>query len=61
MLLNWIVIFLIIAAIAGYFGFSGVAQESQWIAKTLFFIFLILLVISWMQQAGFIDPFNFNF
>ena len=55
MLLNWIVVFLLIALIAGYFGFGGVSQQSAWIAKTLFFIFLILFILAWMQDSGFIN------
>lgn len=55
MILSWVVIFLIIAIIAGFFGFSGVAQESAWIAKVLFVIFLALFLLTWLQDNGFID------
>lgn len=55
MLLSWVVIFLIIAVAAGFFGFSGVSQESAWIAKVLFFVFLVLFLIAWMQDAGLIS------
>ncbi len=47
MLLNWAFIFLIVAIIAGVFGFSGVARESAWIAKVLFVVFLIIFVLSY--------------
>ncbi|HEU4659740.1 MAG TPA: DUF1328 family protein [Pseudolabrys sp.] len=43
-MLKWALIFLIIAIIAGIFGFSGVAQASATIAKVLFGIFLVLFV-----------------
>jgi uncharacterized membrane protein YtjA (UPF0391 family) len=52
MLLNWVIVFLIIAVISGVFGFSGVANESAWIAKILFLVFLILFAISFVQQQG---------
>lgn len=41
MFLKWAIIFGIIAAIAGFFGFTGVAAGSAGIAKTLFIISLI--------------------
>ena len=44
MLLSWVVIFLVIALVAGFFGFGGVANESAWIAKVLFFVFLVLFL-----------------
>ena len=44
-LLSWTVVFLVIALIAGVFGFGGVASESVGIAKIIFFIFLVLFII----------------
>ena len=46
MLLNWALIFLVLALIAGVFGFSGIAKESAGIAKILFFVFLIIYLAS---------------
>ncbi len=47
-MIKWAIIFFIISLVAGFFGFSGVAQDSRIIAKVLFFIavaiFLIVLV-----------------
>lgn len=60
MLLSWVVIFLIIALVAGFLGFGGVAQESAWIAKALFFVFLVLFLIVWMQDMGWIDTTFFS-
>ncbi|HSW75590.1 MAG TPA: DUF1328 family protein [Candidatus Saccharimonadales bacterium] len=54
MLLSWVVIFLVVALIAGFFGFGGVASDSAWIAKVLFFIFLVLFLIAWMQDMGYL-------
>lgn len=43
-MLKWAVVFLIIAIIAGVFGFSGVEQASASIAKVLFGVFLVLFL-----------------
>lgn len=45
-MLRWALIFLIVALIAGALGFGGIAGTSMGIAKILFWIFLVLLVIS---------------
>jgi uncharacterized membrane protein YtjA (UPF0391 family) len=45
-MLSWIITFLIIALIAGALGFTGIAGTSMGIAQTLFYIFLVLFVIS---------------
>lgn len=45
-MLAWAVIFLIIAIIAGIFGFRDVEGLATQIAKVLFFIFLVIFVIS---------------
>ena len=45
-MLGWAVIFLIIALVAAIFGFGGIAVASAGIAKILFFLFLVLFVIS---------------
>jgi uncharacterized membrane protein YtjA (UPF0391 family) len=43
---SWVVTFLIIALIAGVLGFGGVAGASIEIAKAIFFIAIILFLIS---------------
>jgi uncharacterized membrane protein YtjA (UPF0391 family) len=45
-MLNYAWIFLVIAIIAAIFGFGGVAAASAGIAKTLFYVFLAIFVIS---------------
>ena len=45
-MLGWAAVFLIIALVATVFGFGGIAAASAGIAKLLFFIFLLLFVIS---------------
>ena len=43
-MLKWAFIFLLIAIVAGLFGFTGVEQASATIAQWLFGIFLVLFV-----------------
>lgn len=45
-MLRWTVIFLVVALIAAIFGFGGIAESAAGIAKVLFFIFLVLFIIS---------------
>jgi len=45
-MLRFAIIFFIIAIIAAVFGFGGISAEAEGIAKILFFIFLVLFVIS---------------
>jgi len=45
---GWAITFLIVAIVAGIFGFAGIAGTATWIAKILFVVglavFLVLLV-----------------
>ena len=45
-MLGWAVVFLIIALVAAVLGFGGIAAASAGIGKVLFFVFLVLFVIS---------------
>ena len=45
-MLRWTVIFLIVAIIAAIFGFGGIASGAAYIAKILFFIFIVLFLLS---------------
>jgi uncharacterized membrane protein YtjA (UPF0391 family) len=45
-MLSWVVTFLIVALIAGILGFGGIAGASVEIAKAIFFIAVILFLIS---------------
>ena len=45
-MLGWIVTFLIVALIAGILGFGGVAGASIEIAKIIFFIAVVLFLVS---------------
>jgi len=44
-LLGWALIFLVVALIAALFGFAGIANTSAGIAKTLFFIFVVIFIV----------------
>ncbi len=44
-MIKWAIIFFIISVVAGFFGFTGVAQGSRSIAKVLFFIALAVFLI----------------
>ncbi|AIQ20541.1 MULTISPECIES: DUF1328 domain-containing protein [Paenibacillus] len=45
-MLKWSVILLVIALIAGVFGFFNIVGAAVGIAKVLFFIFLVLFIVS---------------
>jgi uncharacterized membrane protein YtjA (UPF0391 family) len=45
-MLAWALTFLVIALVAGLFGFGIIASTSIGIAKILFFVFLILFLVS---------------
>ena len=45
-MLGWVVTFLIVALVAGVLGFGGVAGASIEIAKIIFFIAVVLFVVS---------------
>lgn len=45
-MLRWAIAFFIIALLAAVLGFTGIALAAAGIAKILFYIFLILFLIS---------------
>jgi uncharacterized membrane protein YtjA (UPF0391 family) len=45
-MLGWVITFLIVALIAGLLGFGGIAGASIEIAKIIFFIALVMFLIS---------------
>jgi uncharacterized membrane protein YtjA (UPF0391 family) len=49
--LGWALTFLVIALIAGAFGFGGIASASAGIAQILFVIFLALFVIAMVLRV----------
>jgi len=50
-MLSWAIAFLVVALIAAFFGFSGIASASAGIAKILFVIFLVLFLVTLLSQA----------
>ncbi|MFN3512852.1 MAG: DUF1328 domain-containing protein [Phenylobacterium sp.] len=45
-MLGWALTFLVVALIAGLLGFTSIAGAAMGIAKILFFVFLVLFVVS---------------
>ena len=45
-MLRYAIIFFVIALIAALFGFGGIAAGATEIAKILFFVFIVLFVVS---------------
>ncbi|MCR9124649.1 MAG: DUF1328 domain-containing protein [Rhodobacteraceae bacterium] len=43
-MLYWSLVFLVVALVAGVFGFGGIAAASVGIAQFLFFLFAVLFV-----------------
>ena len=44
-MLKWALIFLVIGLVAGLLGFTSIAGTSIVIAKTLFFIFIVIFLV----------------
>jgi len=42
------IVFFILALVAAFFGFSGIAANSAWIGKVLIFVFVALAVLSFV-------------
>lgn len=47
-MLRWAMGFLILAIVAGVLGFGGIATASAGIAKTLFMLFLVIFLITFL-------------
>jgi uncharacterized membrane protein YtjA (UPF0391 family) len=45
-MLRWTLIFLIVALVAGAFGFGGIYAAAEGIARILFFLFIVLFLVS---------------
>lgn len=48
-MLNWALSFFVIAIVAAVLGFTNIAGSSIDIAKILFFVFLILAIVSFIS------------
>jgi uncharacterized membrane protein YtjA (UPF0391 family) len=51
-MLYWAAVFFIIALVAGVLGFGGIAIGAAEIAKVLFFVFLIVFLVSLAVGLG---------
>ena len=53
-MLYWALMFLVIALVAAFFGFGGIASGSAEIARVCFFFFLVIFVVSlvWGLATG---------
>ena len=51
-MLGWALTFLVIALIAGALGFTGVYLAAAAIAKILFYIFIVLFLVSLIMHAA---------
>lgn len=49
-MLHYAVVFFVIALIAAVFGFGGIAAGAVEIAKILFFVFLVIAVITFVMS-----------
>ncbi len=50
-MLGWSLVFFIVAVIAGVFGFGGISESAVGVSQVLFFVFLVLLVLSFVSRA----------
>lgn len=48
-MIRWALGFLVLALIAAFFGFGGIAAASAGIAKTLFFVFLVIFLVTFVM------------
>jgi uncharacterized membrane protein YtjA (UPF0391 family) len=51
-MLSYAALFLIIALVAALFGFGGIAASAAGIAQVLFWLFLIIFVVSLLMGWG---------
>jgi uncharacterized membrane protein YtjA (UPF0391 family) len=45
-MLYWAVVFLVVALVAALFGFGGIAAAATGIARVLFFLFVVIFVVT---------------
>ena len=51
-MLHYAVVFFVIALMAAFFGFGGIAVGAAGIAKVLFIVFLIGAIVSFLMSLG---------
>jgi uncharacterized membrane protein YtjA (UPF0391 family) len=50
-MLYWAVVFFVIALVAAFLGFGGIAFAAAGVAKLLFFVFLVLFIVSLLANV----------
>ncbi len=45
-MLRWALIFFVVALVAGLFGFTGISVAAAGIAKILFYVFLVIFLVT---------------
>jgi uncharacterized membrane protein YtjA (UPF0391 family) len=51
-MLNWALTFFLVALLAAVFGFTGIALAAAGIAKIIFFLFLVLFLVSLVAHVA---------
>ena len=51
-MLYWALMFLLVAILAAVLGFTGISVAAAGVAKILFFLFVILFVVSTVAHLG---------
>ncbi len=51
-MLHYALVFLLIALVAALLGFGGIAVSFAWIAKILFFLFIIAFLVSLVMNVS---------
>ena len=49
-LLGWAIVFLVVALIAAGLGYGGVAGTATQFAKILFFVFLVIFIVTMLMH-----------
>lgn len=55
-MLRWALTFLVVALIAAAMGFGGIAGNAAFFARILFFVFLVLFVLSLLFRSTPSEP-----
>jgi len=50
-MLYWALMFFVVALLAALFGFTGISLAAAGVAKILFFVFLVLFLVSLIAHA----------
>ena len=56
LMLRWAILFLIVAIIAGVFGFGGIVAVATDIARLLFLVFMVLFVVALVAGRRMTSP-----